>query len=1068
MKKHLSILLTLALLAAMPSPGLETAGLHGGVACFAPAGTGADALALAGRERWLVVAVEPDAAKAQALRDKAMAAGLYGRTFYVHEGPLDHLPLADNYVDLLVAEKESPENLRVLTPVIGRALIGGKTISKPELPGSDWWTHRLHGPDNNFASRDTAFQWPPILQFQAMPMHRSFHGASFSAPGRNVEMYDWTVKQTWFSHLTGALIVRNSYNGQVLWRDLIPEGIEPMMPIAAVTADTLYIATGDRAAVLPRALADGKPGTPIELGGADRRIRWLAIADGVLYTLSGPNVELRKPYKLVAQPAVQQEQQQKLTLLCDTFATHDLKSGTTLWTCSEPAPVIDFKSAALSQSRLIFYVEGKRLTALDAKNGKEVWRNEGADWIAMIKRPPKPHNWNVEHTSYLTVGEGLIRFTPLEARVTLLFKEADGTLIKSEAHRGNLSHAGQKEPIVRRDGKIFLGLNEIDPATGQQGAATLPAPIGTAFCGIATYAPGIGMMGHCTADMKTPCGVGSWAAGGLLHYFSSQCECGTVPGNHNFASGGEILARAKDAPEHPLAKGAAFAKKPALIEKAGDWIAYRGNIRHTGASAAQVGATAAVAWTWKPAKPFAFTQVNSQHTFDFDERPVPPIVAAGHIFTAASDGVVRAHQMADGKPVWERALGGGVFTSPVMMGGRLFVPCLDGSVYALDAASGDLVWQRRLAPLERRILIFGELASTWPVLALMADGGRVYAAAGYRADNGGVAFCLDGATGEIVWRRHFEPVYGEEAFAFNMDRHGFGGQITKVKDRIWLAGLKTAPLVLDAATGEPAAAPADDKMKYLWSKGHGGIVDTFKSIGQEIVNVDDRAVLVGGSMLFENHNMRDGKNSRTNFKLMLADDQGRLLLDVEKLPVSVLEITRLAPAYDDGALCFVARYEKASGDRKVEIGTIGLNLWDKAAFLERSRALQKGSPVTAAADGKGRLTLQTRFSTENLPYSEGRWTHPETLANAVALSADAMLVAEATGWARTKASWGPPTPEGLFTVQGWQLTAYDRANGNKRWSVPLPSEPLFNGLAVAADGTVVVVLRDGSFVAVKG
>ncbi len=672
---------------------------------------------------------------------------------------------------------------------------------------------------------------------------------------------------------------------------------------------------------------------------------------------------------------------------------------------------------------------------------------------------------NVEYTSYLSVGEGLIRFTPLEAGVTLLFKEADGARIKAEAHRGR-SHAGQKEPIVRRDGKVFLGLNEIDPATGTPGAATLPAPIGTAFCGIATYAPGIGMMGHCTADMKTPCGIGAWVAGGLLHYFASHCECGAVPGASSFASGGEILAQARDAPEHPLAKGAAFGRKPALIEKPDDWIAYRGNIRHTGASSARLGTDARVAWSWKPAKPFAYSQQNSQHGFDFDERPAPPIVAAGRVFTAASDGVVRAHQLADGKPVWERALGGGVFTSPAIMGGRLFVPCLDGAVYALDAATGEIAWQRRLAPLERRILIFGKISSTWPVLALIADGGRVYAAAGYRADNGGVAFCLDEATGGIVWKRHIEPVREQNAFAFHKDLRAFGGQITRVKNKIWLAGLRTSPLVLDAASGEPVTAPADGKMEFLWSASYGGIVDIFKSIGQELVNVDDRIVLVGGGMLFENHNMRDGKDSRTNIKLMLADDQGRLLLDVEKLPVSVLEIARLAPAYDDDALGFVARHEKASGDRKVEIGTVGVNLWDKAAFLERGGALQNSSPVTASANG--RFKFEGRFSMENLPYSEARWTHPETLANAVALSANAMLAAEATSWSKTKGGgWRPPQPEGLFMVEGWRLSAYDRADGQTLWSISLPDEPLFNGLATAGDGTVIVALRNGGMVAVK-
>lgn len=48
----------------------------------------------------------------------------------------------------------------------------------------------------------------------------------------------------------------------------------------------------------------------------------------------------------------------------------------------------------------------------------------------------------------------------------------------------------------------------------------------------------------------------------------------------------------------------------------------------------------------------------------------------------------------------------------------------------------------------------------------------------------------------------------------------------------------------------------------------------------------------------------------------------------------------------------------------------------------------------------------------------------------------------------------------------WSLTAFDRATGEERWSVPLPCEPVFNGIAPAADGSWVVALRDGGLAAV--
>jgi hypothetical protein len=47
-----------------------------------------------------------------------------------------------------------------------------------------------------------------------------------------------------------------------------------------------------------------------------------------------------------------------------------------------------------------------------------------------------------------------------------------------------------------------------------------------------------------------------------------------------------------------------------------------------------------------------------------------------------------------------------------------------------------------------------------------------------------------------------------------------------------------------------------------------------------------------------------------------------------------------------------------------------------------------------------------------------------------------------------------------------RLTALGRAEGKKLWQIDLPSVPLHDGLAVAAEGCTVVVLRDGTVVCV--
>jgi len=48
-----------------------------------------------------------------------------------------------------------------------------------------------------------------------------------------------------------------------------------------------------------------------------------------------------------------------------------------------------------------------------------------------------------------------------------------------------------------------------------------------------------------------------------------------------------------------------------------------------------------------------------------------------------------------------------------------------------------------------------------------------------------------------------------------------------------------------------------------------------------------------------------------------------------------------------------------------------------------------------------------------------------------------------------------------------QRTALDRQTGKPRWNIDLLCEPIFNGLAPAADGRWVLTLRDGSVAVVR-
>ena len=49
---------------------------------------------------------------------------------------------------------------------------------------------------------------------------------------------------------------------------------------------------------------------------------------------------------------------------------------------------------------------------------------------------------------------------------------------------------------------------------------------------------------------------------------------------------------------------------------------------------------------------------------------------------------------------------------------------------------------------------------------------------------------------------------------------------------------------------------------------------------------------------------------------------------------------------------------------------------------------------------------------------------------------------------------------------GSGLAAFDRADGKSLWELKLPANPIQNGLAVAANGRIVLALRNGDVICV--
>jgi outer membrane protein assembly factor BamB len=89
------------------------------------------------------------------------------------------------------------------------------------------------------------------------------------------------------------------------------------------------------------------------------------------------------------------------------------------------------------------------------------------------------------------------------------------------------------------------------------------------------------------------------------------------------------------------------------------------------------------------------------------------------------------------------------------------------------------------------------------------------------------------------------------------------------------------------------------------------------------------------------------------------------------------------------------------------------------------------------------------------------WHVPDADVNGVVLCRDAAVAVVGERKGSGSRRYGVPP-----SFEIWKLIAFDRETGKERWSVDLPGEPVFNGLAPSGDGAWLLTLRDGSVVAV--
>jgi len=743
-------------------------GIAGGLIVHVGCGDGRITATLRPGNSFRVHGLDRDPSAVATAREHLQGLGIYGEvSVAAFDG--ETLPYADNTVNLLVASGPcrvgEAELLRVLVPR-GVAIVGARERSKPRPVETDAWTHFLHGAGGNAVSGDRRVGPPRYLQWDGEPRWSRSHETDMSltalvtAGGRvfhttddgPIGIHETPLAARRFPDRC-ALVARDAFNGIVLWKRPLPgwgskawDGDRwawgkrdqvfstPLaLPRRLVAAgERLYVTLGFRS---PLSELDAQTGRTLRTFDATRNTEEIVLSGGVLV--------------LRVRPAGKEKGEAVVAL--------DAVSGDVLW--KRPADALADLTLAAAAGRVCFH-DTKRLVALDARTGRELWT---------APTPSKPARPLTAGT--LVMASDVVLFAGTGGRggrggqfVLHAFSAADGKRLWGMPMRG--SFRGMPDVFVV-GGLAWVGTlttRGLDLRTGRPvrqvdaphlftGGHHVRCYRGKATCRYLISskrgAEFLDLAGddHSRHDwVRGTCRYGLLPANGLLYAPPHSCFC--FPGVKIAGFNALAADQTPPDPNRPLpprrTKGPAFGREIASPDPSpADWPTYR----HDNARSGHVPASVPVGLqrAWRTA---------------LRGRTSPPVAVGERVFVAGRDThTVRSLDAANGAERWCFTAGGPVDSPPTVHEGRALFGCTDGYVYCLDAADGELVWRFRAAPREKRIVSYGRVESAWPVHgSVLVEKGVAYFAAGRSSflDGGIYLFGLDPATGEVRHRAHLD------------------------------------------------------------------------------------------------------------------------------------------------------------------------------------------------------------------------------------------------------------------------------------------------------------------------
>ena len=1069
------LLVPLCLVAAAPLPAappnaetmIAEAGISKGICSVPNCGDGSLALEIARQSEFLVHAFDRDLAQVNGATARAEQAGVWGSRLVVERLTTDHLPYADNFVDLVVVDESqgisAAEVFRVVRPRgcaivkgetelaagLGRAGFQVKTTAdgwtiarKPAMKGADDWPHWAHGPDNNPVSTDSVIRAPYLTQWFGKPYFHAMPVVSTAAAGRVFIASGHIAHHDRELPTLNTLVARNGYNGRVLWQRALPDGYLVHRSAFVATEDAFYLMDGK--GVLQLDPETGSQLGRVEIPGTEGTLMWMAKVGEVLYVLAGkgdPPAETMKVHATfrgwgwnnVDRNYSPDGKQQIRWGFGSTVAAFDLGRQELLWKREQQR--IDSRSMGILGDRLFYYVPGNKLACLDRHSGGMLWQNEDREKLSLIEEEAIGLSGTPGfRTEPMLLATPVGLFIQGQKRMNVAgFAIDDGRFLWSRKKFHNNPN------MLYADGRLYISgiekngaVQVIDPQTGEsvedlhffKGSCTRMTGSPEAL-----YCRGEGLGRYDFArklytaerSARPGCNDGAIAANGLLYVGPWLCDCNlSILGQmvlspaYDFDAQGQVLS------DDRLEKGEARPLDHSSAPEELDWPVYRANNQRTGSSSAVVASTARVLWQCPPQTERALqTQA---------------VTAGESVFVAGEDGFVRCLDAERGTPRWRFATGGPVLASPTVCSGRVFAGSGDGYVYCLDAMTGTLVWRFRVAPVQRRIMVYGRLASNWPVNSgVLVHQGVACAAAGIVFRDGTHVVALDAATGKVKWHNGTAGKPLNDQFelqaAFALGTLVIGG------GRLWLAsGNVVAPVSFDLETGRADVAAAH--RTPVWNT---VMAQKPEPAGRDVMVFADRFLLHGGRLLYCNEG-QEVSSAQVSFRRM--DAEGRLAGPA----FTPSRHCVVSPAWDNDVFVTpTSRY----GDM------VAWNAADVETRLGEALTLMTKMDEKIPGDSPEKWGQYSRIgqvfsAAERTMRASSLWPASQDEVYAIAIAKNAVVV---TGRGRN-------APEPCF------IAARSKSDGKILWTLNLPAEPTLGGLSIDGDGRALISLRDGSLVCV--